>query len=165
MEPLGGSFEGLLREMPWLIDRDSLLACPGLTCAICMLSVTGLMLLVILIGRVGQSHCRLFSGSRRHKDRGAVLESRGNPRVSVAWGQRRIEEGLVLCLLTLALPLCSCLWGLLGLGLHPGCGHAGSKPPGPMMYWFARRGGTPWDKLGGALPGNKKYNIDMIYGH
>ena len=24
------------------------------------------------------------------------------------------------------------------------------------MYWLARRGGTPWAKLGGALPGEEK---------
>lgn len=31
-------------------------------------------------------------------------------------------------------------------------GYAGSSPPGPMIYWLGRRGGTPWDRLGGALP-------------
>lgn len=48
--------------------------------------------------------------------------------VSIARGQRGVEEGLVLCLLTLALslalPLCSSLWSLLGLWLHAGCRQA-----------------------------------------
>ena len=33
-------------------------------------------------------------------------------------------------------------------------GYAGSSPPGPMIYWLGSRGGTPWDRLGGALPVN-----------
>lgn len=33
-------------------------------------------------------------------------------------------------------------------------GYAGSRPPGPMIYWLGSRGGTPWDRLGGALPVN-----------
>lgn len=31
-------------------------------------------------------------------------------------------------------------------------GYAGSRPPGPMIYWLGSSGGTPWDKLGGAFP-------------
>ena len=31
-------------------------------------------------------------------------------------------------------------------------GYAGSSPPGPIMYWLGSSGGTPWDRLGGALP-------------
>lgn len=50
------------------------------TCAICMLSITGLMLLVVLIGGVCQAHRRLLGWSRRHKDSGAILESWGDPR-------------------------------------------------------------------------------------
>lgn len=33
-------------------------------------------------------------------------------------------------------------------------GYAGRRPPGPMIYWLGSKGGTPWDKLGGALPVN-----------
>lgn len=33
-------------------------------------------------------------------------------------------------------------------------GYAGSRPPGPMIYWLGSSGGTPWDRLGGALPVN-----------
>lgn len=36
----------------------------------------------------------------------------------------------------------------------PLTGYAGSRPPGPMIYWLGSRGGTPWDRLGGALPVN-----------
>lgn len=41
-------------------------------------------------------------------------------------------------------------------------GYAGSSPPGPMIYWLGRRGGTPWDRLGGALP-VEKMTIITIY--
>lgn len=53
------------------------------TCAISrMLAIAGLMLLVVLVGGVGQAHCRLLGWSRRHEDGGAVLEGWGNARHS-----------------------------------------------------------------------------------
>lgn len=30
------------------------------------------------------------------------------------------------------------------------------------MYWLARRGGTPWAKLGGALPGEEENGEDFL---
>lgn len=41
-------------------------------------------------------------------------------------------------------------------------GYAGSSPPGPMIYWLGRRGGTPWDRLGGALPVDKMTAATII---
>lgn len=56
------------------------------TCAISMLSITGLMLLVVLIGWVCQAHCRLLGRGRRDKHSRPILESRGNPwHTSIIW--------------------------------------------------------------------------------
>lgn len=56
------------------------------TCAISMLSITGLMLLVVLIGWVCQAHCRLLGRGRRDKYSRPILESRGNPwHTSIIW--------------------------------------------------------------------------------
>lgn len=42
-------------------------------------------------------------------------------------------------------------------------GYAGSSPPGPMIYWLGNRGGTPWDRLGGALPVNTMTQPSLSY--
>lgn len=69
-----------------LTNQTKTLFSPGLTCAVCVLSITWLMLLVVLIGGVGQAHCWLLGWGRRHKDSGGILESWGNSRhTSIIW--------------------------------------------------------------------------------
>lgn len=80
-----------------------------LTCSIRVLAVARLM--VVLAGGVPQAHVGLLGRGRRHKNGGAVLKGAGHPGhagvvrkagVAVAWGQRWIEEGLVLLALALS---------------------------------------------------------------
>ena len=78
--------------------------------------------------------------------------------VSIAWGERGVEEGLVLGLLALALALAlaSSLEGLLTLRLHPAGGEAGGGGRRGRVS-PAKLGAFTWNTASGSVTTHTHY--------